>query len=688
LKGPAFCASLTRRIRDTLSPLNWKPTATVLASFFLTTANAAELPVSVERLRTVDEVRLLTYAEARMAPPVLLRVTVVSHLDGGFDGQGVTGGLFFETLNNELPPLGEFVEVYGNVTGGFYGPYIVVDEIHQRGQRNLPRPLIFRPDFVQTGIGDNRLISIEGLMVDVEFDESNQRGKGLIVNGQTDLTIRFRNEESDFNATEIQRMIGAWVRVQGSGAPLFNDARQRIGSDIVCSSQSFIEVVNEGLTTQYVPLGDIGRWDSRRATPGLVRTIGKVTLVEGLNQIVIQSGDKGARVKTLRPHETTVGDTLEFKGLPDNDGYFVGLRYASNSLSTAEVSVNEPLNIEDSLSRENAFQLVSLSGKLIGREGRILNLESGNNLIPVTLPEKFSGESLPAEGSTINITGVKIVDADERGELRSVTIMMRSLEDLAILATPSWWTPKRYWTVMLFLAGITLLVLVWTFALNRQVSSQTTLIECQIQSNAALEERNRIARELHDTLSQGFSGVGYQLASIDNHLETDPDKARSKLAAARGMVEHSLAEARDSLTGLRIPLAAESLKFPDSMLEIMSERCQEASIELEIIPIAESTLFQLDTETAYACHSILLEALANTIRHSGASKLTVIFRESGKTWEFTVRDDGDGFDAQTPIGIGHYGLQGMKERARQIGAKLNIESSKDGTSVALVLPKV
>ena len=195
----------------------------------LTQAHAIELPVSVERLRTVDEVRLLTHAEARMAPPVVLRVTVISHLDGGFDGQDVTGGLFFEIPNNQLPPLGEFVEVYGNVTGGFYGPYIVVDEIRSRGPRNLPRPLIFRPDFVQTGIGDNRLISIEGLMVDVEFDESGRSGKGLIVNGQTDLTIRFRNEEGEFDADSMTRMIGSWVRLQGSVAPLFNDARQRIG---------------------------------------------------------------------------------------------------------------------------------------------------------------------------------------------------------------------------------------------------------------------------------------------------------------------------------------------------------------------------------------------------------------------------------------------------------------------------
>jgi len=611
---------------------------------------------------------------------------VISHLNGGFDGQDVTGGLFFEISNDQLPPLGEFVEIYGNVSGEFYGPYIVVDEMRSRGPRNLPRPLNFRPDFVQTGIGDNRLISIEGLMVDVEFDESGRSGKGLIVNGQTDLTIRFRNQEGAFDADSMKRMIGSWVRLRGSGAPLFNDARQRIGSDIVCSSQEFIEVVNEGLTTQHVPLGDIGRWDSRRATPGLVRTIRTVTFDGGPNQIVVQSADSGARIKTLRPHEASPGDTLEFKGLPDTDGYFVGMRYASSSPSSTLVPIADPLEDEDPLSRENAFRLVTLSGQLIGREGRILNLESDDNLVPVTLPSALSADSLPADGSKISITGVKIVDADERGELRSVTIMMRNPSDLVVLATPSWWTPKRYWTVILTLAVCILLILVWTLSLNRRVSTQTALIETQIQSNAALEERNRIARELHDTLSQGFSGVGYQLASIDNDLDSDPEKARSKLATAREMVEHSLSEARDSLIGLRVPTAAESLEFPDSMVDIMKDRCREASIELELEPFADHLPIDLETETAYACHRILLEALTNTIRHSGAEKVTVTLGKADKQWQFTVRDDGSGFDAQTPAGIGHYGLQGMKERARDIDAALDISSSTDGTAVTLTLP--
>ncbi|MEM9280536.1 MAG: sensor histidine kinase [Verrucomicrobiota bacterium] len=647
---------------------------------------ALELPSSVDPLRTVDEVRLLTYEESRMAPPVMLRVTVVSHLPDGFDGQDNTGGLFFDVRPEQIPPLGELVEVHGNVTGGFYGPYIIVDEVRARGQRNLPKALNFRPDFVQTGLGDNRLIKIEGLVVDVTFDESGQSGEGLLVNGQTDIRIRFQNQLDEFEVDRIRRLVGSWVQLTGSGAPLFNDGRQRIGSDIICSSNQLIEVVNEGITTKHVPLGDIGRWDSRSSSPGLIRTLGQVTLIEGPRSFVVQADNHGARVKSLREHDLQVGDTVALKGLPDTEGYFVGLRYADVVPSSNLIEVAPPLVEELALSRDNPFQLVSLSGRAVDKEGRILNLETKEGLFPVSLPVDISVEDLPEAGSEIEITGVKLVDADVRGELRSVTVMMRHLDDLRVLATPSWWNPQRYWTAILILATGILLFLVWTLALNRRVSKQTALIETQIQSNAALEERNRIARELHDTLSQGFSGVGYQLASLDNHLTSNPEKAREKLTAAREMVELGLSEARDSLTGLRVPTAAESLEFPDKTLSIMEDRCHEASITLIITRSDEIDRLELDVETAYACHRILLEGVANVIRHSGAKQLQVDLGQNGGSWQFSLRDDGKGFDPQSTPDVGHYGLQGMKERASEIEAQLEIESSKRGTNLTLTLP--
>jgi hypothetical protein len=206
----------------------------------------------------------MTYEESRLSPPVTLRVTVLSHLPDGFDGQDPSGGAFFEYPPDKLPRIGDEIEVAGNVAGGHDGPYIIIDDLKKAGWRQPPKPLNFRPDFVQTGLGDNRWVEIEGLMVDVAFGESKREGTGLLVTGQSDLVIRFRNAHEDFDVAGLEKLVGSWVRLQGSGAPLFNDQRQRIGSDFVSGRSQFVSVIERTVESEPVRLDEIGRWDSRR----------------------------------------------------------------------------------------------------------------------------------------------------------------------------------------------------------------------------------------------------------------------------------------------------------------------------------------------------------------------------------------------------------------------------------------
>jgi len=329
--------------------------------------------------------------------------------------------------------------------------------------------------------------------------------------------------------------------------------------------------------------------------------------------------------------------------------------------------------------------LVRFSGKLIEKGRSLINLQVNEALVPASIPPGL-GDHLPPEGSELRVHGVKRVDADERGEVRSVTIALRGPYDVEVLAVPSWWTPARLWTAILVLAIGAFLFLAWLLALNRRVRQQTALITEQIESNATLEERNRIARELHDTLSQGFSGVGYQLASVANHLTSDPDKARNKLAAAREMVEQSLAEARDSLIGLRIPTGAESLDFPEATLAAARARCEEADVAFEVEQTGWNGAPQLPPETAFACHRILLEAVSNALRHSGAKRLKVTIAAESDRARMIVADDGSGFAVSGKPPEGHYGIQGMRERALRLGGDLAIHSAPArGTSVELSL---
>lgn len=664
----------------------------LLCSLFLAEGlGALYAQETVKPLRSVDEIRKLTYEEARLAPPVLLRVNVISHLLAGFDGQDHTGGIFFEINGDQIPSLGENVEIEGNVTGGFYGPYIVVDRIRKHGRGGQPKPLYFRPDFVQTGLGDNRWIEIEGLLVDVDFGKGKRNGSGLLVTGENELEIRFRNRKDDFDVNRLERWEGSWIRLKGTGAPLFNDQRQRIGTDIICSSHNYVEMVRETKDIPKVSLGEIGRWDTRRATPGLVQTEGIVTLVEGPQSLILQQGESGARVLTLRPHEAKVGDFIRFNGLPDTEGYFVGLRYANLepekvSEDSSEEEPKKPEAFPDSspLTRANAMRLVSIEGKLMETQGRLLSMQVGDDLVPVRLAGGITSEELPTIASELAVTGVKLVEANQRGQVRSVTLATRSPSDIKVLKIPSWWTPQRYLIAISILLASVFLFLFWTVALKRRVQKQTTLIQSQLISNAALEERNRIARELHDTLSQGFSGVGYQLASVQNHLEANPERALEKLQTAKQMVEHSLAEARESLSGLRVPTAADSLRFPETTIAIARERCEEADLRLVVHHTLDLDPTSLDDETAYACHRILLEGVMNAIRHSGGDSVGIATGETEHEWLFYICDNGHGFDPEvTPDG--HFGILGMQERARQIEAGLTVESSPDGTRLALTL---
>jgi len=663
----------------------------LLALFLMEGLEVVCAQETVKPLRSIDDIRKLTYEEARLAPPVLLRVNVISHLLAGFDGQDHTGGMFFEIDKKLIPNLGDNVEIEGNVTGGFYGPYIVVDRIKRHGRGGQPKPLYFRPDFVQTGLGDNRWIEIEGLLVDVEFGDGKRNGTGLLVTGENELEIRFRNRKDDFDVNRLENWEGSWIRLKGSGAPLFNDQRQRIGTDIVCSSHHFVEMVRETKDIPQVSLGEIGRWDTRRTTPGLVQTEGFVTLIEGARSLILQQGESGARVQTLRPHEAKIGDHLKFTGLPDTEGYYVGLRYANRQEedSPAEASDEAPPTLETlpepaPLSRANAMRLVSIQGKLMETQGRLLSMQVGDDLVPVRLAEGMKSEELPTIASELAVTGVKLVEADHRGQVRSVTLATRAPSDIKVLQVPSWWTPQRYLIAISILVASVFLFVFWTLALKRRVQKQTHLIQNQLVSNAALEERNRIARELHDTLSQGFSGVGYQLASVKNHLETNPERALEKLETAKQMVEHSLAEARESLTGLRVPTAADSLRFPETTIAIARERCEEADLRLVVHHTLDLDPTTLDSETAYACHRILLEGVMNAIRHSGGDSVGIATGSTEHEWLFYICDNGHGFDPEIKP-AGHFGIQGMQERARQIEAGLTVESSPEGTCLALTL---
>ena len=202
----------------------------------------------------------------------------------------------------------------------------------------------------------------------------------------------------------------------------------------------------------------------------------------------------------------------------------------------------------------------------------------------------------------------------------------------------------------------------------------------RIQSLTLQNERQRMARELHDTLAQGVAGLVLQLEAVKAHLASDrKDRASAIVEQALTRARGTLAESRAAIDDLRAPPA----NLAESVRETVDRFIQEAGIPCDLeLSLHEN---RLSTEVLDHALGLLSEALANVMKHAQATRVNVRFLIHKDELELEVRDDGRGFDIQHENGAGHYGLLGMRERARLTGGALTIESDPEtGTQVRFV----
>ncbi|HEX3435711.1 MAG TPA: two-component regulator propeller domain-containing protein [Pseudacidobacterium sp.] len=231
---------------------------------------------------------------------------------------------------------------------------------------------------------------------------------------------------------------------------------------------------------------------------------------------------------------------------------------------------------------------------------------------------------------------------------------------------------QTYWFYILLLAFAGLLAYIIYRWRVRSVESRF---------NAVLAERNRIAREIHDTLAQGFVAVSVQLEVVARLLNSSTDAAREHLEQARKLTRECIDEARSSIWNLRsqglgrndlaaaITSAAERITAKSNIKPRVqvsgTYRPVASSLEVELVRIAQ-------------------EAITNAVRHAQATRVDVTLLFQEKLLRMTIKDDGCGFEGDPDAyrQNGHFGLTGMRERAEQIGAQFAVSSAKGcGTEV-------
>jgi signal transduction histidine kinase len=207
-----------------------------------------------------------------------------------------------------------------------------------------------------------------------------------------------------------------------------------------------------------------------------------------------------------------------------------------------------------------------------------------------------------------------------------------------------------------------------------------------IEQLATSRERNRLARELHDTLAHTLSGLAVQLEAIISIGENDPKTIQGMLEQSLKTTREGLQEARRAIQALRAsPLEDLGLLF--ALRNLTESTAARANLTLDLL--LPNRLEDLDPIIEQGVYRIAEQAVANVAQHAIATRMRVrLTREDGRL-ELHVFDDGCGFDPETVELEGRYGLQGMRERAKMIGGDLTITSQPgEGTSIQLIVEEV
>jgi signal transduction histidine kinase len=264
---------------------------------------------------------------------------------------------------------------------------------------------------------------------------------------------------------------------------------------------------------------------------------------------------------------------------------------------------------------------------------------------------------------------------------RSFELLLRTPEDVAVLRAPSAWTARRLATALGLLALIAAAALAWVVLLRRRIAAQTAIIRDQARAEAALEERERIAREFHDTLEQELVGLMLRLDAASTKV-TEP-KPRELLDGARRLVQGVQAGARSLVWNLRQP-ALEVVSLPEAISQTVADLREGRQIDVQTTGEARRLPGVIEHELL----RVAQEAVTNAVKHGHARHIEVALAFQPREVMLRVADDGSGFDPERDgTKPGHFGLIGMRERMKKLGGDFTIEPrAGGGTTLSATVP--
>jgi signal transduction histidine kinase len=422
------------------------------------------------------------------------------------------------------------------------------------------------------------------------------------------------------------------------------------------------------------PISDLRLFPFTNKVTATVR--GVVTLTSPT--LIVQDATGGVSVPHPHAPPLKIGDEVEVSGRVRPSDFSSALEDATVRVLWAR-SPMPAVSVTASQAATGAFDanFVALEGYL--REKKygpnntlVLEFDAGPEPFRVIM-NRGRNDSFFKEvkvNSLLRLRGVCVVDPEYTQNLTPFVLLLRSTDDLELMAGPPWWSTGH---LVALVIGLLMLALVINFFYGR--------IE-NWRLRGILEERERFAHEMHDTLAQSFAGIGFQLDAIRNGVPGELAVVHRQLDLASDLARHSHEEARRSIATLR----PASLDSEDLMpaLECCARRMVEAG-NVKVVTTCSGDVRRMPLRVTDTLYRIGQEAVANAVGHAHPTKITVSIEYRHNSVSLVVADDGAGFTQGNDLR--GFGLQGMRRRAASVSATLHVVSTPgQGTRVSTTAP--
>jgi len=564
-------------------------------------------------------------------------------------------------------------------------------------------PKVVTYEELASGVEDSQFVEITGIVRSDRWVEDVQYHLIEIAAGGGRLLVYTK----ELPVKDPSDLLDSTVRVRGVCSTQFNHQRQLFAIRLMVPRPEDLTIEVPATVNPFSgaagPIGSLLQFAPQATYGHRVKVAGVVIYFDPGSAVFLQDGGHGVEVQTKDREPLLLGDQVEALGFVSQGDYTPLLQDAVYRKTAGGRPVSPAqVKLDDVLTGNYDCQLIQVSARLLDRAlhgtEQYLVLQESNSIFQARLQQTTgqNGFDRLENGSRVAVTGVCRLEpgewaAGENWRAKSFSVLLRSADDVAVLAAPPWWTLKKVLWISAVLVLVTLAACGWVMILQRQVAERTRELEDQIRQRQLAErrreieqERARLAQDLHDDLGSRLTEVNMLAALVKSPTTSGEEKNRylgDLTETARHMVTSldeivwAVSPRNDTIASL----ASYFGSYAQRLLDIAAVACGlDIAEDLPEYPLAP----KFRQELFYA----FKEALTNVVRHARASRvwLRISVREGNLL--VAVADNGQGFQFREQH-AGSDGIANMTARLKSLGGGCEITSvAGEGTTVRFQVP--